>query len=32
MDNWLRISIGTQEEIAAFAQGLREIVPVRRAA
>jgi histidinol-phosphate aminotransferase len=32
MDNWLRISIGTQEETAAFAQGLREVVPVRRAA
>jgi len=32
MENWLRISIGTQEEIAVFVQGLREIVPVRRAA
>ncbi len=32
MENWLRISIGTQQEIAAFVQGLREILPVRRAA
>ena len=32
MENWLRISIGTQEETAAFVQGLRTIVPARRAA
>jgi histidinol-phosphate aminotransferase len=32
MENWLRISIGTQEEVAAFVEGLRAIVPVRRAA
>ena len=32
MEHWLRISIGTQEETAAFLQGLRAIVPARRAA
>lgn len=32
MGNWLRISIGKQEETAAFLAGLREIVPARAAA
>ncbi|MBI3661429.1 MAG: histidinol-phosphate transaminase [Acidobacteria bacterium] len=29
MENWLRISIGTQKEMEAFVAGLREIVPAR---
>lgn len=32
MESWLRISIGTQAETAAFVEALRELVPVRRAA
>jgi histidinol-phosphate aminotransferase len=32
METWLRISIGTQEETAAFVAALRTIVPARRAA
>jgi histidinol-phosphate aminotransferase len=32
MESWLRISIGTREETAAFVEALRAIVPVRRAA
>lgn len=32
METWLRISIGTQEETAAFVEALRTIVPARRAA
>ena len=32
MPNWLRISIGTPDEMRAFTDGLREIVPVAKAA
>ncbi len=32
LPNWLRISIGTREEMEAFVDGLREIVPLRAAA
>jgi histidinol-phosphate aminotransferase len=32
LPNWLRISIGTPEEMRAFVAGLREIVPARKAA
>lgn len=32
MESWLRISIGTREETAAFVEALRTIVPARRAA
>lgn len=32
MSNWLRVSIGTREETAAFLAALREIVPARAAA
>ena len=32
MPQWLRVSIGTQEQIAAFMAALREIVPARAAA
>lgn len=32
MARWLRVSIGTQEEIEAFVKGLREVVPTRAAA
>jgi histidinol-phosphate aminotransferase len=31
MPNWLRISIGTQNEMATFVAGLREIVPAAAA-
>ena len=32
LPNWLRISIGTPEEIRAFVAGLRAIVPAEKAA
>jgi len=32
LPNWLRVTIGTREETAAFLAGLREIVPTRAAA
>jgi histidinol-phosphate aminotransferase len=32
MPNWLRVSIGTQDQMAAFVAALQEVVPVRAAA